>query len=260
MLHEGDTKPITSRTKLIIRGATTHFKAPFSRSILEYCRQQSINYVVITTSMASQGLRTYLKDFRSSGDAVVEEVHCFRGDEDSLVTALSGKDHTQMTREEILACFGNVSSVVKRIRRAKGRVLILCQVGRNRSFTTGFVYYLVYYGAGKSVVQNLVDFKEWSGLSYDKVVQRDGSQRLDEQQPSLPWMRDLARLFEGSDGKVSAEKIKRFMETARKAEAAAAAVAAAKPKRKKSSSKRGRHHRKSKGGSRVNKRGSTYRN
>lgn len=256
MLHEEDTKPITGKTKLIIRGATTHFKAPFSRAILEYCRQKEIKYVVITTSMASQGLRTYLKDFRSSGDAVVEEVHCFRGDEDSLVTALSGKEHSEMSREEILACFGQVAGVVKRIRACKGRVLILCQVGRNRSFTTGFVYYLVYYGAGKSVVQNLIDFKEeWPGLSFDKVVQRDGSQRLDERQPSLPWMRDLARLFE-VDGKVSAEKIRRFMHTAAAVSAAARPaatkpVAAAKKTRKSSRTSRRRRQSRNRRGSVV---------
>ena len=238
-LHEEDTKPITARTRLIIRGATTHFRPPYSRGIIDYCRERNINYVVITTNMAAHGLKNRLHEFKSAGDSfAVEDMHCFKGDDDSLLASLSGKACDEpISRDEVVSSFGGLAAVVRRIRKAKGRVLILCQVGRNRSFTTGFVYYLVYYGAGKSVVENLRDFKQWHGLSYDMTVQRDGSQRLDERDVSLPWMRDLRRLFEDETGLVSKDKIRKFMATAKK-DCDAAAAAPKPPKRRRSSSKR----------------------
>ena len=206
-LHEQDTKKITARNKLIIRGATTHFKAPYSRAILDYCRRKKITYIVVSTGMAAQGLRTYLGEFRQAGDAAVEQIQPFQGDGDSLIASLcnGGK-----SADDIKAAFANLAAVVRNIRKTKGRVLVLCQVGRNRSFTTAFVYYLVYHGVGKSITQNVSDFKQWHGVSFDKAVQSDGSQRLDEKQPDLPWMQDLCHIFE-SNGVVTQARIDMFM-------------------------------------------------
>jgi len=83
-----------------------------------------------------------------------------------------------------------------RMHAAPGRVLVLCQLGRNRSFTTAFIYYICFHAApNRTVPQALGDFKAWEGVSYDVTLQQDGFQRLDETKPWLPWMQSLARIF-----------------------------------------------------------------
>lgn len=211
--QEARTTPITARTKIIIRGATNHFNdnPSYARNILEYTRLRKINYVVITTGMASQGLQTYFRRLRKTGnDANVEPLQLFKGDEDNLLAALTGKSNP--TIEDVKLSLHEIVLVLKRMRKQKGRILVLCQVGRNRSFTTAFLYYLVYHGVGKSVVDNLRTFKSWPGVSYDYDVQADGSQRLDETHPELPWMQGLVALFEDPTTRVVTKAtIQRFM-------------------------------------------------
>lgn len=206
-----NTMAITAKTKIVVRGATYHFPPPYSRSILQYARDAGIKRIVISTGMASQALRTYLRRFRKPGqDAQVEPLHCFQGDEHTLEGALTGKPNP--TTLDVRAAHHCMAGVIRRIQEADGRVLVLCQMGRNRSFTTAFMYYLVYKGAGRSVVENLAAFMRWPGVSYDLEVQRDGHQRLDERRPNLPWMRDLARIFEDPHtGKVTHARIRAFM-------------------------------------------------
>lgn len=90
-LQEQKTHPLSGETRLVVRGAVNHFHPPFSRSILMTCRERQISYIVVSTSMASQALRTYLGRFRAKDDAVVEQMHPFQGDEDSFESALTGK-------------------------------------------------------------------------------------------------------------------------------------------------------------------------
>lgn len=213
MASAADDLRVKPSHKVIVRGATTHFSdtPSYVRNILDFCRAHNVEHLVVSTDMASQGLRTHFRRNRKTGkDATVDHDVAFQGDEDDFFAALTGRPrHTPYDRQRAIFV---LARMLRRMHEAGGRVLVLCQVGRNRSFTTAFLYYLVYYGAGKSVQRNLKDFKAWEGVSYDAEVQRDGHQRLDHEQPSLPWMRALARIFEDKDtGKVTQQRIDLFM-------------------------------------------------
>lgn len=71
-------KPLHGKTRLVVRGATNHYVPPFSRSILMTSRERGIRHIVVSTSMASQALRTYLGRFRQQNDATVEQLHPFQ--------------------------------------------------------------------------------------------------------------------------------------------------------------------------------------
>jgi hypothetical protein len=188
-------KPLHGKTRLVVRGATNHYVPPFSRSILMTSRERGIKHIVVSTSMASQALRTYLGRFRQQNDATVEQLHPFQGDEDTLEGALTGK--VRPTREQLTQALSNLATVLVRMHAAQGKILVLCQLGRNRSFTTAFCYYLCFQpqAIGRTLPLALADFKQWEGVSYDASLQQDGFQRLDETQPWLPWMQSLDRMF-----------------------------------------------------------------
>ena len=210
---EADTTPITEKTKIIVRGATTHFKSrpSFYQNIIAFCRANKIRRIVVTCSMACQGLLTYLTaTLTRPSDPRVERTHTFDGDDDSMAAAITGQ--MVPTPAQLKCAYKDLAQVLRRMHRCPGRILIVCQVGRNRSFTTAFIYYLVYYGAGYSVVENLSRFRKWSGVSYDTTVQRDGFQRLDPRRPGLPWMRFLRHLFEDpATHRVTRARIDAFM-------------------------------------------------
>lgn len=212
--------PVTAKTRIVIRGATTHFHASpsYARSILAYTRERGIGWLVIATPMASQALRTYFRRFRRAGkDANVEPQHCFQGDDDTLLGSLIGAaDYSEAQIKQACHC---VAGVMRRMRaeieKPQGRVLVLCQVGRNRSFTTAFIYYLVYHAVRKqmSVLEALKAFRSWKGVSYDAEVQEDGYQRLCVKAGmTKPWMRGLARIFEDPQTRViTKERVDAFM-------------------------------------------------
>jgi len=78
-LNESQAHPLHDKTRIVIRGATNHYHPPFSRSILMATRDRGIKYIVVSTSMASQALRTYLERFRQKGrDAEIEPLHPFQ--------------------------------------------------------------------------------------------------------------------------------------------------------------------------------------
>jgi hypothetical protein len=189
------------------------------RSILDYTREQNVTRLVIATSMASQNLQTYFRRFRRTGDANVEPRLCFQGDDETLLGSLIGKaEYSQSDIRQACHC---VSKVLQNMRKSivedRGRVLVLCQVGRNRSFTTAFLYFVVYHTATKgrhvSALNALKLFKAWPGVSYDAHVQQDGSQRLCVKAGmSMPWMRGIARIFEDeSSGVITRQRINAFL-------------------------------------------------
>jgi len=197
--NESLAHPLHAGTRLVIRGAVHHFSSPFSRSILVAAREKQLRHIVVATSMASQALHTYLGRFRTDADAQIEPLAVFQGDEDSFESAITGVQSPKTPSAQQLAqAYHRLAQVLKNMKAAPGRILVLCQLGRNRSFTTAFIYYICYHvsgGAAKTIAQALADFKKWPGVSYDPTLQCDGYQRLDESNPLLPWMQSLARIF-----------------------------------------------------------------
>lgn len=48
------------------------------------------------------------------------------------------------TREQLTQALSALATVLVRMHAAQGKILVLCQLGRNRSFTTAFCYYLCF--------------------------------------------------------------------------------------------------------------------
>ena len=204
--------PRRCATTIAVRGATTHFdKRPsYVANITQFCRARGIRYVVISTSMAAQGIKGHLQRLLiRPGDAQVESLHCFLGDEEHLDHALTGKP--QSTPEQKRRALVALAIIVVNIRKANGPVLIMCAVGRNRSFTAAFFYYVCFYGVGKSVSQCLDAFKAWRGVDYDRALQGDGCERLYTTPTPSPWLQSIGRMFHSERGVVSRTRVDSFL-------------------------------------------------
>ncbi len=193
------TKPITQNTKIIIRGAKEHFKQPAYKNIRYYARQNRVGLIVLATPHASTGLSSRLKQFKQNGDANLLNSYCFGGDWNSFWHSITGTATPTTTQRNIgiRRCL-KVWIRMRRVIQNNKRVLVLCQVGRNRSFALSFGYYLLYHGRGKTYTQAYHAFKKWSGVSFDNGLQ-DQNSRLYSTRSS--WAHGLQSIFEIPPGK-----------------------------------------------------------
>lgn len=187
--------------KLVVRGAQNHFghDASYSEDIYKYVANPSnrIGLVAMATPYANQGLGAYL---RKRGVRVSDEA-CFRSDWPSFWRSLTEKQRP--TKKQCCESMRCIFTVLRDIHRTtqnakRNRVLILCQMGRNRSFTLAFLYFLFYSGSalGRMYDENLSYFKKRSRLvDYDPSLQKDGHARLGS---NGGWNRALRKMMGGS--------------------------------------------------------------